>query len=538
MGPSLSIFQRFRQSRSGNVALIFALLAVPVIGAMGVAVDYARLSAARSRLADAADAAVLAVGGQPPMTDAAAKALVAQWMTAQMTDTQVSSWKVDSVAQANGIVTVQASAIMPMTLTSVFGIQTLPVSVVSQATRQVKKVELALALDNTGSMDTDNNIGALRDAATNLVNILYASSDASANIKTALVPFVTAVNIKTSGSYSDSWIDTQGQAKYNGANFDKATAPDGKVDHLSLFKKINVDWKGCVESRAEPYDTSDAAPDASKPDTLFVPYLWPDEPDSPDVASTRTVTSTSQYDNSYLPDQLDSTVTNPVRQRSAAKYNSSNSNTILEKAADGARGPNKSCAQPILDLTNDSAAVKTQIAAMLGWHNSGTNISEGLTWGWRVLSPTPPFTKGVAYNDPNTTKIVVLMTDGMNEVYRPDSNKNNQNRSDYSAIGYLNGYPNAGFSQQSRFGAGTPSIDTGKSNLNSKLTTICTAMKAKAVNIQIYTITFEVGDTSTQSLFRNCATSPTMYYNSPTQAALKQAFSDIAGSITQLRISQ
>ena len=48
------------RSRTGNVAILFALLSIPMIGATGVAIDYARAQSMQTRLRTALDAAVLA----------------------------------------------------------------------------------------------------------------------------------------------------------------------------------------------------------------------------------------------------------------------------------------------------------------------------------------------------------------------------------------------------------------------------------------------------------------------------------------------
>ena len=52
--------ERFRQDRSGNMAIIAALGAIPMILAVGFAVDYSRASSAKADLQEAVDAAVLA----------------------------------------------------------------------------------------------------------------------------------------------------------------------------------------------------------------------------------------------------------------------------------------------------------------------------------------------------------------------------------------------------------------------------------------------------------------------------------------------
>jgi Flp pilus assembly protein TadG len=53
----MSILRRFRRDRSGNVAIVFALLAVPMLVAVGCAIDYSRANQIRSKLQSAADAA-------------------------------------------------------------------------------------------------------------------------------------------------------------------------------------------------------------------------------------------------------------------------------------------------------------------------------------------------------------------------------------------------------------------------------------------------------------------------------------------------
>ena len=48
---------RFRNDRSGNVAVIFTLALLPILSAIGCAVDYSRATQLRSKLQSAIDAA-------------------------------------------------------------------------------------------------------------------------------------------------------------------------------------------------------------------------------------------------------------------------------------------------------------------------------------------------------------------------------------------------------------------------------------------------------------------------------------------------
>ncbi len=69
--------------------------------------------------------------------------------------------------------------------------------------------------------------------------------------------------------------------------------------------------------------------------------------------------------------------------------------------------------------------------------DGGTNILEGVMWGWRTLSPNAPFADGRNYNWESgrikNRKFIVVMTDGDN-VWNA---LNNPNGSIYSPFGYF-----------------------------------------------------------------------------------------------------
>ena len=96
-----------------------------------------------------------------------------------------------------------------------------------------------------------------------------------------------------------------------------------------------------------------------------------------------------------------------------------------------AQGPNYLCdSAPILALTKDKSAVISLIQSMQA--KGGTNILEGLMWGWRVLSPEPPYTEGRPYDDQENDKFLILMTDGENW----HQARSNHNKSSYHSFGY------------------------------------------------------------------------------------------------------
>ncbi len=65
---------------------------------------------------------------------------------------------------------------------------------------------------------------------------------------------------------------------------------------------------------------------------------------------------------------------------------------------------------------------------------------------------------------------------------------------------------------------------------------LCAAMKAQ--DIILYTITFQLSDTTTQDLYRSCATDADHYFNSPSNSQLQEAFEQIADELSSLRIAE
>ena len=499
-----ALSRRFCRDDRGNVAVITGILLVPALAISGASIDYSRAIAARSQLSSALDTALLSLARTPRGTDTAAKAYINDYIKDILASNGAPlNWKVDSLYQTDNTIEASLSATLQTALLSVVHMNELSVKVTSEVTRENKKIEVALVLDNTGSMGSNGKIEALRSATNELLTILFTGKNAKEMVKVAMVPFVTSVNVKAPG-FKDAWIDKNGEAQNNGINFDPNTGP---TNHYALYASMHgVEWKGCVEARPSPYDVQDTKPHPGNKDTLWVPYLWPDEPDG-----------AWGYSNNYLPVMVGGTY--EYRQRHTFKY--AGSWPSIDETGPNTRGPNKSCPQPLRPLTNDLAVLKADADKMEPWNNSGTNIALGLAWGWRVISPEEPFTEGVPYENEDVQKAVILLTDGQNVVVSQDTH----NKSDYNGYGYL-----------SLSNLGTTSNWTAVNKVNDKVATLCTSIKDKG--IRVYTITFQLSDTTLKSIFRNCATNANLYYDSPSNEELKLAFRTIAVDLSNLRLSK
>src|SRR5262249_2354075 len=82
-----ALAQRFAKDARGNAAMIFALTSVAIIGAGGVGVDLARAMVAKNRMADALDAAALAVGTTQGLTNAQMQDMAQKYFNANYTST-------------------------------------------------------------------------------------------------------------------------------------------------------------------------------------------------------------------------------------------------------------------------------------------------------------------------------------------------------------------------------------------------------------------------------------------------------------------
>jgi hypothetical protein len=380
------------------------------------------------------------------------------------------------------------------------------------------------------------------------------AGDGNPDIKIGLVPFEGDVNVGESvvdaayAGHPPAWLDwsDEAKAKYNGQNFGKydfvadtecTTGSNCKfVGHKWIYEKLrandpNVKWAGCVEMRAEPYDLTDSTPSPSVPDTLFVPRIWPDEPDSSNDDG-------DSYQNNYLQDQMSGNAASA--QKSLAKFTSiAWQSGRKDTAFPFEHGPNWGCPRPIVPLTNDKSVIDTAIDGMLSYYSTGTFIPTGLVWGWHVLSPTEPFTEGVQPDDPNyarTTRAVLLFTDGANVV----SGTNNHNHSRFS------GYNYTGLQVGGTYRLGSPNAGTAVDNMDIKTAELCENVKVNGTaetddDIRLYTITFGEMSSADEELMRNCASLDEkgnhLHFHAPSTGDLQGIFSQIGEDLSTLHLS-
>ena len=236
----------FRGDSRGNVAITFALALIPVFGAVGVAVDYSRANAARTAMQAALDATALMVSKEAlNITAAQVQKKAKSYFNAEFKRPEVKSLVTTFTMQNNGpgdfTVIAEATGTLDTTIAAVIGKKTMDIRTTSQVRWGFKALELALALDNTGSMASKNKMVELKAAVKLLFSILKKNSKVPDDTKIAVIPFSTVVNVGT--EHADApWI-----------------AYDSKITKAT--------WGGCVADRDQPNDVKDTAPSGGA--TLF-----------------------------------------------------------------------------------------------------------------------------------------------------------------------------------------------------------------------------------------------------------------------------
>jgi Flp pilus assembly protein TadG len=239
---------RFSSARDGNVALLVGLLLAPLALAAGMAVDFGRAGQANSMAQEAADAAVLRVARaktmNPELSDLELTALARKIFNSAMMDApgvSVDSFRV-AFDPGAAVFTLSLSGGVATSLLKVAGVTELPL----RSTSAVRLgdppyMEVALALDVTGSMNSNGKIDAMKKAASELVESVFSSEQADA--KVGLVPFAQYANVGEENE-SEPWlaIDDGG----------------GKGKGKSKGGGGSSSWKGCVGSRHYPANLVDA----------------------------------------------------------------------------------------------------------------------------------------------------------------------------------------------------------------------------------------------------------------------------------------
>ncbi|NNM73641.1 vWA domain-containing protein [Enterovirga aerilata] len=272
----MRVLRRFKADQQGATAMLFGLAALPLLGAVGAAVDYGRAANYQSRMQLAADATALAIVREPSTLNAREIQQKGElYLTNTLRSEPNTRLGAVSVTRVGNTVTVSAAATMDTALMKAVGIRTMPIGAKSEAVwgSGTEKIEVALVLDNTGSMDRyiggKRRMDELKAAAKDLLKKFRTLADQPDSVKVSIVPFDTEVRLDANAYRYKPWF------RWNNE------------------KKDRPAWTGYVIDRYGSYATSDEAPTSSDTNSLFVPQRKSDY--SADLPAIRPLTSLKSY---------------------------------------------------------------------------------------------------------------------------------------------------------------------------------------------------------------------------------------------------
>ena len=259
----------FLKDRRGNIAPIFALSLIPTVGMIGAAVDYSRASSLRTAMQAALDSSTLALANSAPgLTDEQLQTTAKNFFNALFKKDGTTGVTVTTkYSTTNGSQLVMtAETTVPTEFMNIpgLGIKSIPIKAESTTAWGNRRLRVALALDNTGSMDSNNKMTALKTAAKGLIDQLKTAATKDGDVYVSIIPFATDVNVGASKEDA-TWLDWDEWERTHGSCSRKRyeTRNECLENDRTWTPAEHSTWNGCVTDREKPNDTTNAAPNSA-----------------------------------------------------------------------------------------------------------------------------------------------------------------------------------------------------------------------------------------------------------------------------------
>jgi Flp pilus assembly protein TadG len=357
--------RRFIGARDGNIAVIFALASLPIVGLIGASVDYSRANAVKADLQSALDATALMVSKSATTESADQLQKSAQaYFDALFNHPEAQGTTITASYNATGgsTVTVGGETAIKSDFIGIIGFPELHINSSSTVAWGSSRLRVALVLDNTGSMAQDGKMDALKTATKNLLAQLKAAASTDGDVYVSIIPFSKDVNVG-SQNYNGNWIDWSDWEDANGkwqstsscsAGYGHSRHGQSHCNNTQTWVAANHStWNGCITDRDQDYDQN--------------------------------VTAANPADAS-LPGGQASTLF------PAEQYNS--------------------CPVAMMGLNYDWTSMNSLVTSMQP--NGNTNQPIGLVWGWQSLAGGGPLNAPTMDSNYEYKQIIILLSDGLN----------------------------------------------------------------------------------------------------------------------------
>lgn len=478
------------RDRRGMVSIYFTVVMTAMVLLMVAAIDLLRVGLVRSRAQAALDSAVLAVGANLAADEDVwqkdGQAYFAANMGSNAMGATIDGPVITSATNNNvTLVTITADVSVPLMITAFVDASAFKMSMRTVARQQTKaNLEMVLAMDNTGSMDRDNKMTEARKAAKSMVTTMLGASGGGNNY-IGLVPFTETVRLPAQTEVA-AWRTSES----------------------------NYNWSGCLFERQD--SSGNVSVDVRPPtDQLFRGYrdsvYWEYELKNKRHNNNDEDCSDSNEKCEYVgPNYKELTSQNGCNGQARAVF--------LTAAAD---------------------TLNTAIDNMNA--NGSTMVASGLMWGWRMLAPSWRGQWDAGSSLPRNTgaginKVLVLLTDGDNEVFGYDQPYNDGKYYFFSSYGdarHVKPWDNI----------------TGKNNANAdnlvwsndaSILNYCDEIRNDGITI--FTIPFGPEgsiSTTTEALLKGCAAHSATnerYFRVTESTDLKEKFDKILSTFSELTV--
>ena len=474
---TFSFLHRFIADTKGNIAILFGLGVIPVVGAMGVALDYSWANASRTQMQAALDNTGLMLAKMMPLSDADLSNKGWQIFQANMGTTVL------QYQQSNLAITKVGSNAISLNIDTTYNLQlasvlkvagigtSFPVNSHTQVTWGNTRLRVALVLDNTGSMAqaTPTKMSALISASKTLIDkfATLEKTPGDGSVYVSLVPFAPSVNVDPT-NYGQAWVDFTEWDKTHGTcsimlGPDKATC---ESSHKVCSKPAYTTKTTCQNNSG----------------------TWAN------ATGTWTPANHNTWDGCVM-DRGTNT---------APGTNAGPDQTIALTPAWPAQSDTSSaCVQKVTGLSYNWTTLKSNIDLMVA--NGNTNQPIGLVWGWQSLEGGGPFTKPPI--DPNFDyqSYIILLSDGLNTYDRWSTNETTVDNRMYYKPG---------------------------------ATAFGTCVNVKNAGTKVFTVQVNTGGDPTSTLLQNCASDPSYFFELKTSTGIDAAFQQIFNIISNLHLSQ
>lgn len=596
--PFQALKKRFTKSflneTSGNVAVIAGLAIIPIIGVAGLALDFQLVVTKKNTVQQTLDATLIAAarerqtGASPTEINLFSNIYFDNLLNAN--DPGLICGNVDTSSpedseQINAVVECQ----QPTTLSAIFGRDKFDFVVESGSTFGIGEVDVAFVFDLSGSMNQNGRLGALRTAADEAIDILLAAGDASdtssaarSSVRIAISAYNHSVNagryfedvvefnrrlanLETSEDAGDLFPDNTGVVQIDTRDnrrfwdFETVRCTQGSNNNCARYTDFAARFypeedTSCVYARQGNNAFTDEPPGNGN-------FLLADQPiwnygdnrndsNRPDDFNMKRRGQASIFADAVgrYRDGGESR-TNPPLRRAGGRNNDAPSSYGLSRFGSNNSAENNAltfharirdqvpgqaprdflsnnrrldgCRETgaPLPLTDRESTLKNYTRNMRA--DGATAGHLGIAWGWYLLSPKwdsiwPNDAEPLDYFEEDTAKAMIIMTDGVFNSTHPDTEQNS----------------------------------------NEMAASYCRAIK-EDTNIRIYTIGFDVPTRTenvdgeevqvpnlplvqgtNQNILEFCASDEESTFDASGQEELREAYSQIAVEISDLRIAK